>query len=309
MVIVRVPLRISLAGGGTDIPAWYKDHGSMFISAAINKYIYITYHRSLIENKIRIRYSKMEEVDDVNEIQNEIVKETLKFCGIKDNIELTSHAEIPSGTGLGSSGSFGVGILNVLNPDLSKWELAKRATEIQLNRLKMPIGLQDQYIAACGGINLFEVDKNGNIEVHNNFLPFNLEDLEEKLVLFYTGFKRDTNEVLRTSNLNGLYMIQELAWATKKALEENRLDDYGYILNEHWQWKKKRNKEMSNPQIDYFYDLALKNGAIGGKLVGAGGGGFLLFYCDDKEKLINSMPLKHLPFKFDYEGSKVLVND
>lgn len=299
MIIVRTPLRISIAGGGTDLPSWFNKHGSMFISAAINKYIYITYHRSDFDKRIRLRYSRMEEVDSIDEIQHDIIKETFGAYGIKDSVELTSHAEIPSGTGLGSSGSFGVGILHaIFGKYADPAQLALRATDIQMVNLKHPIGIQDQYVAAYGGVNVYELKQDGSIKVSPIEPPQGLE-------LFFTGFKRDANEVLRASSQDGLFRIQELAWETKKALEEKDYRKYGEILNEHWQHKKMRGG-MTNPQIDEWYELGLKNGAVGGKLVGAGGGGFLLFYTEDKEKLINALPLQHIPFGYDIEGSKVI---
>lgn len=299
MIIIRTPLRISLAGGGTDLPAWYKKHGSMFISAAIDKYIYITYHRSQFDSSIRLRYSKMEEVYDVSHIQHDIIKETFKLYDIEDHVELTSHAEIPSGTGLGSSGSFGVGIIHAIygekaNPTF----LAKNATYIQMNVLGHPIGVQDQYAAAFGGTNVFKVSKDGEVTAEPIRPP-------QGLTLFFTGLKRDANEILRASTQEGLDKIQALAWEIKDALEDKDYKTYGELMNHHWEYKKKRGG-MTNPQIDEWYKLGLKNGAIGGKLVGAGGGGFLMFYTEDNEKLIKAMPLQHVPFGYDFEGSKII---
>ncbi len=312
MIIIRVPLRISIAGGGTDLPSYYSKFGSTFISAAINKYIYITYHRSQFDPRIRLRYSRMEEVDKVDDIQNEIIRETFRLHNIKNNVELTSHAEIPSGTGLGSSGSFGVGILHAIYPDTTEEFLAEEATRIQINILNKPIGVQDQYVAAFGGGRVYEINKDGNV---NRGRWMNIDKLEDTLALFFTGFKRDANEVLRTQKENpeqmeeSLHNTQRLCFETIEAFKNEDFRKYGEIMNEHWEYKKQRSSLMTNPQIDEMYNLALKNGAVGCKLVGAGGGGFLLCYTDNKEKLINAMPLQHLPFKFDWEGSKVLLND
>ena len=304
MIIIRTPLRISLAGGGTDLPAYSSKNGSILISAAINKYIYITKHQSLFSPKIRIRYSVMEEVDLVEEIKNEIVKETLKVCGIEGRIEITSHAEIPNGTGLGSSGSFGVGLLHSLLPKLKRNELAKIATSIQQQNLNFPIGIQDQYVAAYGGTNVYCQNQNGNISIEK----IDLKKLQKRLVLFFTGFKRDANEILSKSSIEGLDEIYKLGYETLGIFKHKQFDKYGDILNRHWEYKKKRG-EMTNPQIDEWYELGLKNGALGGKLVGAGGGGFLLFYTNNPEKLIKAMPLQHLPFEFDYKGSTIVLND
>ena len=298
MIIVRTPLRLSIAGGGTDLPSWYKQHGSMFISAAIDKYLYITYHRSDFDSSIRLRYSKMEEVETMDEIQHDIVRETFKQYGVKDHVELTSHAEIPSGTGLGSSGSFGVGILHAIWGRGEKERLAYWATDIQMNKLGHPIGIQDQYAAAFGGTNVYEIKKNGEVEM----TPI---DPPEGLVLFYTGIKRDANTVLKASTQDGLFGIQELAWKIKEALEDKEYRKYGELMNQHWMYKKLRGG-MTNPDIDGWYKRALENGAIGGKLVGAGGGGFLMFYTEEPERLIKAMPLKHVAFGYDFEGSKIL---
>ncbi len=309
MILTRTPLRISLAGGGTDLPEWYLKNGSMFISGAINKYIYITLHKSEFHPVIRARYSIMEEVDHLDKIQNGIIRETFRFYGITNSIEITSHAEIPDKTGLGSSGSFGVGVVHAVaelrGEKPHKKELAGVSTYIQSDILKFPIGQQDQWIAAYGGVNVFEVNKKGKVKTEP--LKTNLQELESKLVMFYTGFKRDTNEILSQSSTEGLDRIQELAWQAKEALEKKDFDQYGRLLNEHWQFKKKRGP-MTNSQIDEYYEMGLDLGALGGKLVGAGGGGFLLFYTNDRENLIKNMPLQYQDFKWDMEGSKVIYD-
>lgn len=299
MIIIRTPLRISIAGGGTDLPAWSKNHEAMFISASINKYIYITLDNASYNKSINLRYSQIEDVENVGEIKHEIIRETFKYFKIKPPLSLTSHADIPAQTGLGSSGSFGVAILHALYPVMLKEELARYSTEIQMNILNYPIGIQDQYIAAYGGIKKFTIKE--NIEV----IPVDYYQLKYKLVMFYTGLKRDTNEVLRKGNTEGLERIQSLAYEIDSELWKGNLDNYGHLLNEHWEYKKKR-EGITNPKIDEWYELGLKNGALGGKLIGAGGGGFLLFYTNDRESLIKSMPLKHQPFEFDYDGSKVI---
>jgi D-glycero-alpha-D-manno-heptose-7-phosphate kinase len=306
MVISKAPLRISIAGGGTDLPVWYRDHGSIFISAAIDKYIYTTAHRSPFDKRIRVRYSTMEQVDSVDEVKNEIARETLKICDITDSIEITSHAEIPSGTGLGSSGTFGVGMLHALNPEMDPTTLAVVSSHIQMNKLKLPVGFQDQCVAAVGGVAVYTIESNGHIRV----LPIKggLKDLEENLLMFYTGIKRDTNKVLEGSSTDGLDKIQELAFKTLEAFGKQNWAEYGKILNEHWEYKKKRGR-MTSPEIDKWYKIGLKNGAIGGKIIGAGGGGFLLFYTEDKLRLIKNMPLMHVPFKFSKEGSKILLDE
>lgn len=305
MIIVRTPLRISLAGGGTDLPVWYKDHGSMFISAAIDKYIYTILHKPF-EDKIILHYSGLEELNSVSKIKNDIIRETFKAFDIEKPIELTTCADISSGTGLGSSGSFGVGLVHAILPDIDKESLAKRASYIQMNLLKYPVGWQDQYVAAYGGINIYNINENGKIKVR--LLSVSNDVLSDKLVMFFTGFKHETNKVLKKSTTKGLGKIQEIAHIMRDFLQRADFDQFGLLLNTHWQYKKQRG-EMTNPKIDKYYQIGLNNGALGGKLIGAGGGGFLLFYTNDREKLIKNMPLRHQPFGFDFEGSKVIYHD
>lgn len=305
MIIVRTPLRLSIAGGGTDLPAWYKNHGSMFISAAINKYIYITIQQNNYSEKINLRYSETEEVDNIDEIKHNIIRETLRLFPQRGGINITSHADIPSGTGLGSSGSFGVAIVHALNQNATPNFLADKSTEIQKDILGFPIGLQDQYAAAYGGINAYTINKKGQIRIEEIKAHY----LQEKLALFYTGIKRDANAILAHSTLEGLEEVQSIGFRVREALAGMLEGNYGVLMDEHWQQKKKRHPEMSNPKIDGLYRLGKQNGAIGGKLIGAGGGGFLLFYTNNREKLIKAMPLTHQPFLWDTEGSKIIYYD
>ena len=314
MEIIRTPLRISICGGGTDLPSFYTKYGSTFVSGAINKYIYFTYHRSKFDIVIRARYSIMEEAENIEDIKNEIIRETFKFCGIYNNAEITSHAEIPSGTGLGSSGSFGVGLLQALKPESSKQELAETATYIQMELLNYPIGKQDQYVAAYGGINVYNIDKNGKVGIEALQIDTNI--LQQRLVLFYTGQKRSANEVLITqkerSELYDAKMFvalketQVIGLEQLQAFKSKNYDMYGKLLNTHWEAKKRRSPIMTNKDIDKWYKQGLKLGALGGKLIGAGGGGFLMFYTSDPQKLIKGMPLQHLNFDWDFQGSKIL---
>src|SRR3990167_7684264 len=285
MIIVRTPLRISIAWGGTDLPVWSREHGSMFISAAINKYIYITLQRSAYNPKINLRYSELEEVDTVDEIKHDIIRETLKYVGEKGPVQITSHADIPSGAGLGSSGAFGVAVLHALKTQIPI-DLAMQASVIQIDRLGYPIGYQDQLVAAFGGINEYRISGQDECTV----FPFKIDykGFLEKLVLFHTGIKHDANEVLKKSSIDGLQDVQNLAWKMKGVLETGDFDAYGEMLDAHWEQKKRRGG-MSHQLIDEWYQLGLKNGALGGKLIGAGGGGFLLFYTNDRDKLIANM--------------------
>lgn len=314
MEIAKTPLRLPICGGGTDLPSFYTKYGSTFVSAGINKYIYLTYHRSEFDPRVRCRYSKMEEVDTVNEIQNEIMRETLKDCGIKDNVEITSHAEVPSGTGLGSSGSFGVGLYQILTKEIDKNKLAEKATHIQMDVLGHPIGKQDQYAAAYGGINVYTIDKMGKVTVRG--LQTDTNVLQQRIVLFFTGIKRDANEILTTqrdkSEENDPKMIsvlketQAIGLEQLEALENKNFDLYGKLLNAHWEAKQKRSPIMTTKEINQWYKLGMKSGALGGKLLGAGGGGFLMFYTNDSRRLIKAMPLKHMAFDWDFQGSRML---
>src|SRR3990167_1789329 len=307
MRIVRTPLRISIAGGGTDLPVWSREHGSMFISAAINKYIYITLQRSAYNPKINLRYSEIEEVDIVDEIKHDIIRETLKHVGEKGPVQITSHADIPSGAGLGSSGAFGVAVLHALKEDIKdRINLAIMASRIQMGQLGYPIGYQDQLAAALGGVNEYRIDEKDECTVMP--LQFNHSKFLEKIVLFHTGIKHDANDVLKKSSTDGLQEVQNLAWEMKYALNTGDFDAYGEMLDAHWKQKKRRGA-MSSQLIDEWYDLGIKNGALGGKLIGAGGGGFLLFYTTDRDRLINNMPLQHEPFQFEFEGSKIIYED
>ena len=260
----------------------------MFISAAINKYIYITLQKSSYSHSINLRYSETEDVESVDEIKHDIIRETFRYGGIEHGVALTSHADIPSGTGLGSSGSFGVGVLHAIYPDKDSYWLANTATHIQKDILHYPIGLQDQYLATFGGTNIYEIGKDGSVIVKS----IEIQRLQEKLVMFYTGIKRDANKILASSTSEGLEEVQSIAYEAKDALEGANYAKYGVLLDKHWQEKKKRSPEMSNPDIDRLYELGKQNGALGGKIIGAGVGGFLLFYTDDNEKIINAMPFE-----------------
>lgn len=325
MIITRSPLRISLGGGGTDIPSYYREHEGFLIAAAIDKYVYITLHETFVDEMI-IKYSKMERVSSIDEIQHPIIREALRLVGIKNlNIELSSMADIPSGTGLGSSGSFTCALLkalqtykkNLVHPN----EIAEQACHIEIDLLKEPIGKQDQYISAYGGINCFEFCKNDTVKAK----PLKISDetlysLEDNLLLFFTGYSRSASEVLKeqdtktkkkdSSMIDNLHYVKELGYKSQAAFESGDLEEFAELMNVHWEHKKQRSNSMSNNKINKWYDIAMKNGALGGKLIGAGGGGFLMFYANENMKLRHAMAhegLKEVRFKFDFEGSKVVA--
>lgn len=324
MIIARSPLRITLGGGGTDLPSYYQEKEGFLISAAIDKYIYITLHKTF-EEEILLKYSKYEKVKEIDEIQHPIIREALKMLEIKErNLEISSMADIPAGTGLGSSSTFTTALLRGLHymqgNIVSTRTLAEEACEIEMNRLKQPIGKQDQYIAAYGGITCMNFHKDGYVWVD----PLNISketfyNLEDNLIMFFTGFSRSAGSILKEQDdksknkdadmMKNLDFVKDLGYQSKAAFERGDLDTFADIMNVHWEHKKKRSGGMSNPVIDEWYEYALKNGAMGGKMIGAGGGGFLLFYSKDKSRLREAMKstgMTEVRFRFEKEGAKVL---
>jgi D-glycero-alpha-D-manno-heptose-7-phosphate kinase len=327
MIITRSPLRVSLGGGGTDLPSYYSEFGGFLVAAAIDKYVYITKHTTFQE-EIIVKYSKLERVKSVDQIEHPIVREALKLTGVTDpHIELASMADIPGGTGLGSSGSFTTALLRALHASkkslISPAELAEQACEIEINRLGEPIGKQDQYIAAIGGITAFTFHKDGRVE----FRPCKISEetlynLEDNLLLFFTGYSRSASSILKDQNdrskkndpamLDNLHFTKDLGHKSLACLESGNLEEFAMLMDVHWQRKKARSSGMSNGQINQWYDTAMANGALGGKLIGAGGGGFLMFYAGDKQKLRHAMRekgLKEVRFRFDFEGTKVVAQN
>jgi D-glycero-alpha-D-manno-heptose-7-phosphate kinase len=327
MIITRSPLRVSLGGGGTDLPSYYSEHGGFLVAAAIDKYVYITKHTTFQE-EIIVKYSKLERVSSVDKIEHPIVREALKLVGVTEpHIELTSMADIPGGTGLGSSGSFTTALLKALHAFkknlVSPAELAEQACDIEINRLGEPIGKQDQYIAAIGGITAFTFHKDGRVEFRPcKIAQETLYNLEDNLLLFFTGYSRSASAILKDQNdkskkndgamLENLHFTKELGYKSLACLEGGNLEEFAMLMDVHWQRKKARSSGMSNAQINEWYDYAMANGALGGKLIGAGGGGFLMFYAGDKKKLRHAMRekgLQEIRFRFDFEGTKVVAQN
>lgn len=325
MIITRSPLRITLGGGGTDLPSFYRKHGGFLISAAIDKYVYVTIMRPFTEG-IFLKYSKLEHVDQVDEVKHPIIREALRMMELRTpQIEITTLADIPAGTGLGSSGSFTTALIKALYAHWRRLihpsELAKIACEIEIDRLREPVGKQDQYIAAFGGITSFEFHANDEVGAKQvNITMDTIFDLEDNLLLFFTGFSRSAGSILKDQDtrtqgadqemLNNLHYVKELGLRSMNALEEGRTREFGEIMHEHWEHKKRRSGNMTNPEIDEWYELARKSGAIGGKLVGAGGGGFLMFYTENRKNTRKAMAqagLEEVRFRFDFEGTKVLM--
>ncbi len=325
MLIARSPLRISIGGGGTDLPSYYEKFGGFVLAGAIDKYVYLTLHESFVDYMI-IKYSQMEHAKQIDEIKHPIFREALKVAGIDTiKIEMASMADIPAGTGLGSSGSFTTALLKVLytykKEMIPPRQLAESASDIEINRLKQPVGKQDTYISACGGITCFDFKEDGEVQIAPlRISEENIFNLEDNLILFFTGYSRDAADILKEqddssktgdqSMIDNLHYVKDLGLRIKEALETGALQRFGLLMNEHWEHKKKRSKKMSNPQIDQWYELGLRNGAVGGKLIGAGGGGFLMFYTENKMRLRRTMleaGLMEVRFKFDFEGTKQIV--
>jgi D-glycero-alpha-D-manno-heptose-7-phosphate kinase len=325
MIMTRSPLRISLGGGGTDLPSYYEEHSGFLVAAAIDKYVYILLHRRFV-SRILLKYSQMEEVERIEEIKHPLIREALQLLGWEDlRLEITSMADIPAGTGLGSSGSFTTALLKALHTQVKNLiharELAEQACKIEIDVLREPIGKQDQYIAAFGGLTCFRFLPNGEVEAWPlKISQRTLYDMEDHLLLFFTGYTRAAGEILReqdvrskrndTGMIANLHFVKQLGREIKEALEGGDLQRFGELMNNHWEYKKGRSKSMSNDRIDHWYNLARSNGALGGKLIGAGGGGFLMFLCQEGSRvrqLLTEEGLEEVRFRFDFEGTKVIL--
>jgi D-glycero-alpha-D-manno-heptose-7-phosphate kinase len=327
MIISRAPVRITLGGGGTDLKSYYSKYGGFLIAAAINKYVFITANQRFYDS-IRLSYSQTEIVDNVNEIKHRIFREALKLLGINNGIELVSIADVPANCGLGTSSSFTVSLLNALHTYnknfITQQQLAEEACHIEIDILGEPIGKQDQYIAAFGGLNCLTFEKNGEVIVEPLQISYEaLDQLESNILLFHSGIERSASEILSEQDekskkddpvvLSNLHQIKEIGLETRKALERGDVDKLGEFLDVHWETKKKRSQKITDPFIDECYEVARKNGALGGKIVGAGGGGFFMFYCNNNSRpklyqAIKKVGLKSMKFQFDPEGAKIIAN-
>ena len=324
MIISRTPLRITLGGGGTDLPSYYERFGGLVLSTAINQYVYIALNKTFSPGYF-IKYSAMESVEHIQDIAHPIVREALAEHGIETGIEIVSVADIPAGTGLGSSGTFTVGLLRTLyahqRKHVTAGNLAADACHIEIERLRRPVGKQDQYIAAYGGLTAFEFTSEGSVRVEPIMVSNEtLNDLEEHLLLFFTGYSRDADKVLSDQReksesgdhdmLENLHVVKELGQASRQALESGDTAEFARLMDVHWQHKKKRSDGMSNENVDRWYQLGMDQGALGGKLVGAGAGGFLLFYAKDQDGVRAAMAsdgISEVRFTFDHEGSTLVT--
>lgn len=320
MIITKTPFRVSFCGGGSDMANFYEKYGGCVLSTSINKYCYISIHPYFNENQTLLKYSENELVDSPDQIRHRIFRQVLTDMGIH-GVEISSTADIPGGTGLGSSSTFTVGLLNSLNcykgKFVSKDKLAKLACEVEIEKLGNPIGKQDQYGAALGGLNFIKFNQDGSVS-HEPILMEGktYKELQKNLLMFYTGTTRSANTILaeQTRNITSedkarnLLKMCGLAKDMKIALENNDISSFGKILDEGWQLKKELASGIANPAIDEAYEIAMKNGALGGKLLGAGGGGFLLFYCEEEkqEQLKKAIGLRELDFSFERDGTSVI---
>ena len=328
MILARSPFRISLGGGGTDLPSYYSQYGGFILSAAINKYIYIYANRPAADDLIRVKYSTYEQVDNPEDIQHDLVRPALQLLNFDKSIEIVSMADVPAGTGLGSSGTYLVTLLSALyemkRERVPVQVLAEQACHIEMDMAGHPVGKHDHYLAAFGGITLLDIEKDGRVAVSPLDISLTtVEDFRNHILIFYTGILRSSGDILEAQKqdtnkndatvVDSLHRTKELGYRIKEALEAGDLESFGLMLHEHWENKKRRSGRISNPQIDAWYELARKSGALGGKIMGAGGGGFFMFYCPNNKKskvrkVLTAAGLRELPYDFDFEGTKVLVN-
>ncbi len=326
LIVSRTPFRLSLGGGGTDLPAYYTKFGGFFVSGAVDKYMHIVVNNRF-EPGIRLSYSQTEIVSSIDQIRHPLVREALKLLELRDKLEIVSLADVPAATGLGSSGSFTVGLLNALfaHQKMVKTpeQVAEIACDIAMNRLHEPSGKQDEYSASLGGIRSYEIDTRGNVTARElDISESTLSELEYGIMMFYTGITRSAGEILgkqqaKVSEKEGdavkrMHSIKAIGLESKKALESGDLRRFGELLHEHWLVKRGITDSMTTDRVDSWYSIARKNGALGGKLVGAGGGGFLMVFCQDgREKVRAALAaegLTEMRFRFDFEGSKVIYN-
>lgn len=328
MIVVRAPLRIPLGGGGTDFPSFYTRYGGFLISMAINRYVHVIINRSPVDRTIRLRYAQSETATKLDDITHQVFRETLRATGVENSVEIVSMSDAAPGTGLGSSGSFTVALLCALHrfrrEAVNPYALAEEAYEIESNRAGLPVGKQDQYLAAFGGVCCIDFAPSGKVTVSRLELATGgLEDLRSRLLLFYTGIQRKSFSIALQQDkdtqrgsetvIESLQNTKRLGLAIHQALRQGEFDRFGELMHEHWEHKKRRSKEVSTPQIDAWYRIARDNGAFGGKLIGSGGGGFLMFYCppDAQNKVRGAMAqegLLAMDYAMDFEGAKVLLD-
>lgn len=327
MIITRTPFRFTLGGGGTDLPSYYSKHGGFIFSAGINKYMFINLNRPIVDDLVRVKYSKSEIVEHRDELQHDIAKEAMRIMNIENSLEIISMADVPAGTGLGSSSCYAVGLLNALHTMkreyISLQNLAEEACNLEIELLKKPIGKQDQYMAAFGGLTVLDIKKDGTVHVRKaNVSDTTIDDLSRNLLMFYTNTSRSADAILseqskgakeeRKEVVESMHYIKDFGYKILEAVENGNLTEVGLMFDQHWQFKKRISTKMSNPRFDKIYEIAKENGALGGKISGAGGGGFFLFYVEEKHgrfrEAMKKLGLREMRYRFDFEGTNVLVN-
>lgn len=328
MILARAPYRISLGGGGTDLPSYYSRHGGFILSAAVNKYLYIYLNRPAADDFIRLKYSRYEQVATPDEIEHDLVRHALKELNLSGSLEIASMADIPAGTGLGSSGTYLVALLTALHElkreKVPTQALAEQACHIEMNLAGHPVGKHDHYLAAFGGITCLDIDTEGRVKVYPlNISVSTVEEFRSSVLLFYTGITRSSSDILEaqkrgtqdgdTEVIDSLHKTKELGYRIKESLEQGDVEQFGLLLDEHWQTKKRRSAKISDARIDGWYETAKSCGGLGGKVMGAGGGGFFMFYCPSRSKAgmrkaLTEQGLRELSYDFDFDGAKVLVN-
>jgi D-glycero-alpha-D-manno-heptose-7-phosphate kinase len=328
VILARAPFRISLGGGGTDLPSYYSQYGGFVLSAAIDKYLYIYVNRPAADRFIRVKYSRYEQVTSPDLVQHDLVRPTLQYLNLDGSLEIVSMADVPAGTGLGSSGTYLVALLTALHElrraKIPVQELAEQACYIEMDLAGHPVGKQDPYLAAFGGVTCLDIGLDGQVKVSPlNWSQTAQEEFRSAVLLFYTGITRPSGDILEAQKqdtargdaavVESLHRTRELGYQVKEVLESGDIERFGVLLHEHWQNKKRRSARISDPRIDEWYELARANGAVGGKIMGAGGGGFFMLYCPNKCKyrlrqVLAQAGLQEMPYDFDVEGAKVLVN-
>ena len=328
MILARAPYRISLGGGGTDLQSYYSRYGGFILSAAVNKYLYIYLNRPAADDFIRLKYSRYEQVKTPAEIEHDLVRPTLEMLNLGGSLEIASMADVPAGTGLGSSGTYLVALLTALHElkreKIPTQALAEQACHIEIDMAGHAAGKHDHYLAAFGGVTCLDIETDGRVKVYPlNISVTTVEEFRSSVLLFYTGITRSSGDILEAQRLDtqrgdgevidSLHRTKELGYRIKEALEEGDLERFGLLLDEHWQNKKRRSSKISDPRLDHWYEIVKSCGGLGGKVMGAGGGGFFMFYCPGHckgriRKALTESGLREMPYDFDFEGAKVLVN-
>ena len=327
MIITQTPFRITLGGGGTDLPAYYSKYGGFIFAAAIDKFMFININVPIVDSLVRVKYSLSETVKHREELRHDIAREALRMMGIEDSLEIVSMADVPSGTGLGSSSCYAVGLLlslHCMKRDYVPLQvLAEEACSLDIDRLGKPIGKQDQYMASFGGLRVLEIERDGKVKTRKVHVEDGTADaLNRNLLMFYTGLSRNADTILSEQSrgaeegkkpvVENMHVIKELGYRVLDAVESGNLTDVGLLFDEHWRRKRALSENMTSPRLEELYELAKANGALGGKISGAGGGGFFLFYTEqDQQKLREAMKkagLREMRYRFSFEGAKVLVD-